>query len=163
MVLGGILAGILVIIVAVVGVNQFKNGNLFNLPKVGPESSPQATTTPLDGREENNNQELKEQTEQFRQKLFEEGITINATVDRVFPGIGFIISNDEDKRFFVHWTSTPAPTKNQTVVIKGTVARVSEKIIGLRSQHGGALPSDLEDFFANKSIFIEAKQVSIAR
>lgn len=100
-----------------------------------------------------------EQIERLRTRLFEEGVDVVATVETVYPGIGFIMRDDRGGRVFVH-SSGDLPSQGQNVTVKGIVKRVNEENLQqLRTEEG--FTSELGDFLGNQRIYLEAQSVDI--
>lgn len=119
-----------------------------------PQSTPQTpqATAP-------DEQALKDNLEKLRSRLYQEGVTISAVVDEVFPGKGFIVKDDEEVRLFVYWTQVP-PAIGEKVTLKGTIGRVIEQ--DEEFKQNVASPAELAQFLKGQQIFIQAREVNTA-
>lgn len=104
-------------------------------------------------------QTLRENLNKLQKQIYTEGITVNATVDQVFPGKGFIAKDESGVKLFVHWTKIP-PTVDQKVTFKGTLKRLAEQNSSFQQEVSS--PQALVDFLKDQKLFIEAQEVTIA-
>lgn len=128
------------------------------MPETAPSPTPEETAppppSPLDQR---NTQEA---LEKLKKQLYEEGINISATVDRVFPGAGFIAKDEQGVKLFVYWPQTPPPTQGATISLQGTLGRVAEGKEMLQKEPG--FTADLDQFLRDQTIFIRAQEVQLS-
>lgn len=94
--------------------------------------------------------------DQLRSQLYQQGMTVQATVDSVFPGVGFIVKDDAGERLFVRWDQN-MPTAGQAVDVKGTVQRISGQE-DFRSNPG--FSQDLSSFLNGQTIYIQGQEVT---
>lgn len=150
----GVLAGGTLLYAILLGTNQVNPEGVKEIvqspfPQIG--GSPQPTSRIAQ-------ESRKEQLERLRERLFEEGINVNARVDNTFPGMGFIMVDGQGTRLFVRWEGLQLPERGQAVSVKGTVARLSNKFAQLKSDPD--MTPELEGFLNDQSIFVEAQEVS---
>ncbi len=114
-----------------------------------PSPSPSGTTSqsPTD----------QESIDKLKSQLYQQGITVAVTVDRVFPGIGFSIVDEVGTKLFVHWKQT-APVTGQNVSVKGTIQRVAGQKEQLKKESG--FTASLDQFLSGQTIFIEGQEVT---
>lgn len=97
-----------------------------------------------------------DQIEQLRKNLYQEGLSISAKVDKVYPGAGFTIVDDAGTKLFAGWAKA-APTQGQSVSIKGTIQKLSSADLDKQITS----TPDLKEFLKSQKIFIEAKEVTV--
>lgn len=99
----------------------------------------------------------KKTVENLRSSLYQEGITISAKVDKIYPGKGFIVVDDVGTKLYTKWAGTE-PSKGGRISIKGTVQRLANNQDSLKDDLSST--PELEKFLKDQQIFIEAKAVT---
>lgn len=149
--LGGIVLGTLILYVLIFGISirpleTKKEITVKVTPKTEmPKETPQ------------NAKERKEILERLRTRLYQQGITVKVSVDKVYPGTGFIVVDDTGASLFIRWKEK-APATGEIVNIKGIIKRLNEQET-FRNEPG--FTQELSDFLRDQSIYIEASEVII--
>lgn len=101
--------------------------------------------------------EKQQELNKLRNRLYQEGVTVKASVEKVYPGIGFIATDNAGTRVFVHWTKGGV-NEGENVVVNGPIKQISQNIDQLRKESG--YTSDLNNFLSGQQIYLEAKSVT---
>lgn len=139
----GLIIGALVIYGLVTGFRGQIPGTDVQLPEVSQTPAEPGQTIP-------------QAEEDLQRRLFEEGVTTTATVDQVYPGIGFILEDVSGERLFVHWAGT-APQEGGEISVRGTVSRLTGQE---EFRNDPQFTSELDNFLQDQTIYIEAQTVS---
>ncbi|RJQ38793.1 hypothetical protein C4559_00430 [Candidatus Microgenomates bacterium] len=119
---------------------------------INPSSTNNSQTTPSVTLTE------EEKLKKLRTQLYEQGITVTAKADKVYPGTGFILVDPANTRLFVHFPKVNVQ-QGQSVLVDGTIKRISGQE-NFRKESG--FTPELNDFLKNQEIYIEAKDVKVS-
>lgn len=106
------------------------------------------------------NQLNQQQMDKLRQQFQQQGgLPLTASVEKVYPGIGFIMKDATGNRIFVHWTKAE-PKNGEQVTVIGKPSPASNAVNALQNQSGDT--QELKNFLQNQQFYVEATTVAPA-
>lgn len=153
-IIGGVLVGVLVFLGTTVGFDQFLARRSKTQVAIEPLPSPSipATEQPKQATQEAS---ASSQIERLRQLLYKDGVTIEANVDQVYPGLGFTIVDDTGTKLFTNAAQISVKA-GQKITLKGTVEKLTPEKIATFKKAPSFTPQ-LETFLKGQRVYIEAK------